>query len=554
MASETAFPSQFRNDMGKLQQAYLERLKGHLTEFRRLREMTAQNILPRRDLQHLYRLSHQLAGSGATFGFPEISRTARELHMALKEHLDAAQPEGAAPVPAIILERLQAFERICQDAVTRRTQEGEGLDLVAARPLQLDKGGNDVYIIASPRDAGAAKKLSAGLVQFGYGAFVVNDLEAFRSAYNSQYLKAVVIFTALDEDDLGAIQGITRTNAAIPVIIVAPYDDFEARLSAARLGARGYFAGTPETLAMVGKIEEMSARFDAAPSYRVLIVDDDEMLAQFYSHSLERAGMKTQVVGNAKAALEALAANEVNLLLVDYDMPGCNGQELSSVIRQHDKYLRIPIVFISSQEDIEDLLINTGLGIDDFLVKPFTPTHLLSVVKSRAQRADELAALMVRDSFTGLLNHARFNETLAAEVLRARRDGKPAAYAILDIDHFKAVNDTHGHQAGDQVLKTLSRMLQQCLRRTDVVGRCGGEEFGVLMPGCTLEQAQQALESLRAKVAESFFDIPGAKLRVTFSAGLTLVDGTKTADELLRQADAALYRAKQGGRNQVVTA
>ena len=553
MASEAVFPSQFRKDMGKLQQNYLERLKNHLTDFRRLREMAAQQLMPRRDIQHLYRLSHQLSGSGATFGFPAISQAARDLHAALKEYLDA--PEEAAPSNAPVLDRLQAFERACLDAIGRRPQEAsEQLVLPPGRALQIDKGGEDVYIIAGERDAAAARKLSGSLAQFGYGAHLVNDLAAFAEAYKHQYLKAVVVYSAMSEKELKHIQAIIQTNPAIPVLIVSPYDDFEARLRAARLGAQGYFTGAPDTLAYVEKIEAMAAKFAPAPDYRVLIIDDDDMLSQFYSHSLERAGMKTIVVNNPKDALAALVENEVNLVLMDYDMPGCSGKELSAVIRQHDRYLRLPIVFISSQEDIELLLANSGLGIDDFLVKPFTPPHLISVVKNRAQRAAELDSLMVRDSFTGLLNHARFNEVMAQEVMRAKRTGEAAAYATLDIDHFKSVNDTYGHQAGDVVLKTLSRMMQQHLRRTDIIGRCGGEEFGILMPGCTAEQARHSIEALRIKVLESFFDIPGHKLRVTFSAGVVEVDGRRTADELIKVADEALYRAKERGRNQVVVA
>lgn len=555
MTAETAFPSQFKKDMGKLQQAYLERIKGHLADFRRLREMAAQNMIPRRDAQHLYRLSHQLAGSGATFGFPDISRASRDLHTVLKAYLDEQVEAKAQQQHAEILDRLRAFERACQEAISKKPQDAaDQMVLPPGRSLQIDKGGNDVYIIAGDKDGAAAKILSASLQQFGYATALVNDLEAFSNAYKNQFLKAVIIYSSLAENDLKHIQSIVQTNAAMPVVIVSPYDDFEARLSAARLGAQGYFSGNVDTLRLVEKIETMSAKFAAAPDYRVLIVDDDEMLAEFYSHSLQRVGMKTFVINNPREAIDVILANDINLVLVDYQMPGCNGKELAAVIRQYDQFLRLPIVFISSQEDIEALLINTGLGIDDFLIKPFTPMHLISVVKSRAQRAEDLSSLMVRDSFTGLINHAHFNEVLAQEVLNVKRKSSPSCYAMLDIDHFKSINDTHGHQAGDQVLKTLSRMLQQHLRRTDIVGRCGGEEFGVLLPSCNIENARQSIENLRQKVTESFFDIPGHKIRVTFSAGVVEIDGRKNADELIKRADKALYAAKEGGRNQVIVA
>ncbi len=194
--------------------------------------------------------------------------------------------------------------------------------------------------------------------------------------------------------------------------------------------------------------------------------------------------MLVEATPSSKQAVRLLAESSFDIILLDFNMPGCSGPELAAIIRQHDRHVGLPIVFMSSKDDVEALLINTGLGIDDFLVKPFTPEQLTAVVRSRARRASELSSIMMRDSFTGLLNHARFLEILGLQIAQVKREGKPASFAVLDLDHFKKINDSYGHAMGDQVIRSIARMLQQRLRRTDIVGRLGGEEFGIILPGC----------------------------------------------------------------------
>jgi PleD family two-component response regulator len=143
------------------------------------------------------------------------------------------------------------------------------------------------------------------------------------------------------------------------------------------------------------------------------------------------------------------------------NMPGASGQEIAKVIRQQDAYLSIPIVFLSAESDIGRQREAMSLGGDEFLHKPIQPEHLVSAVRSRVIRYRALRALMVRDSLTGLLNHTSYKERLRAEVARAKRQNKMLSVAIIDIDHFKNVNDTYGHPAGDRVIKNLSRLLKQ---------------------------------------------------------------------------------------------
>jgi CheY-like chemotaxis protein len=155
-------------------------------------------------------------------------------------------------------------------------------------------------------------------------------------------------------------------------------------------------------------------------------------------------------------------------------MVACDGFELATVIRQQEEFVGISIVFLSAESNIGRQLFALRLGGDDFLIKPIEPDHLVSVVTSRVERSRVLRSFMVRDSLTGLLNHTAIKEQLEIQLARTRRLNGKLSFAMLDIDHFKTVNDTYGHSVGDRVLKSLSRLLQQRLRETDIVGRAGG--------------------------------------------------------------------------------
>ena len=193
-------------------------------------------------------------------------------------------------------------------------------------------------------------------------------------------------------------------------------------------------------------------------------------------------------------------------------------------------------------------------GGDDFLTKPIQPEHLISSVASRIQRSLTLRSFMVRDSLTGLFNHTAIQDQLVLEVARANRQGTSLAVAMIDIDYFKRVNDTFGHQAGDRVIKSLSRLLKQRLRETDVVGRYGGEEFVVILSNVDGTAAVEVLNAIRNDFSRLYHYAEGKEFLVTFSCGIADVSCFSDALQLGEAADSALYKAKHLGRNQIVLA
>jgi len=287
---------------------------------------------------------------------------------------------------------------------------------------------------------------------------------------------------------------------------------------------------------------------------RILIVEDETDLAQILADYLKRDGFVADTIADGLAAMEALHRTPPDLLLLDLYMPECTGLELAQVIRQIKTYVSLPIVYLSAETDRDKQLTAIGFGGDDFLTNPIKPEYVIAAVMSRVERYRELRALMSRDSLTGLLNHTSFREKLGQEAARSARNNQPMELAMIDIDHFKKVNDTYGHPTCDRVLKALTHVLTRRLRQNDVIGRYGGEEFVVALPGTNTQKALRVLDELRDAFSQVQHTANGIKFKVTFSCGVAAFPEHQTPAALSEAADRALYAAKREGRNRVMLA
>jgi diguanylate cyclase (GGDEF)-like protein len=193
-------------------------------------------------------------------------------------------------------------------------------------------------------------------------------------------------------------------------------------------------------------------------------------------------------------------------------------------------------------------------GGDDFLTKPVDPQYLVSLVRVRVERTRNMRYFMERDSLTGLLNHSNLKDQLGREIIRARRMGTSLSFAMIDTDRFKRINDTFGHLTGDRVLKSLARLLQDRVRRTDIVGRYGGEEFGVILLNADAESARKIMDEIRINFAQIRHRADDREFYISFSCGIAEYPGYEDAEELSCAADEAMYAAKQAGRNRVMLA
>jgi diguanylate cyclase (GGDEF)-like protein len=284
--------------------------------------------------------------------------------------------------------------------------------------------------------------------------------------------------------------------------------------------------------------------------YRVLVVEDSLVALTLIQRTLSEHGIDSRAVRDPGRLIEEMRAYQPDLILMDMHMPRFNGVEATRVLRQMSTYRSIPIVYLSSESDIGMQVEALRLGGDQFLNKPFNPVLLAAVVKTKIERFRETLRSTRHDGLTGLLNHTAAKSQLKAMVERTT----PAAQltvVMIDIDHFKSINDTYGHPVGDQVIRGLAWLLKGRLRSSDLIGRYGGEEFLVALPDITPGQARAVIERIR----EDFSSLPHAHAKgalfATFSAGVASSTDFPTAQMLTEAADFALLEAKQHGRNRV---
>jgi diguanylate cyclase (GGDEF)-like protein len=392
---------------------------------------------------------------------------------------------------------------------------------------------------------------------FGYQVRSFSQAEILRQAVEKTPPAAIISDIVFPDHQLSGTQLMTEIlqtiPAAPPVLFISVLDDLNARLQVARTGGKAYFTKPVNVPSLIDKLDELTARRSIEP-FRILFVDDESHLATYYALILRQAGMITTVVIDPQELMATLTEFNPDLILMDIYMPLCSGPELAAVIRQQQAYVGIPIVFLSTETDLDKQLVAMSLGGDDFLTKPIQADHLILSITARAQRARTLRSLMTRDSLTGLLNHTKIKDQLTHEVLRADRQKTQLAYAMIDLDHFKSVNDSYGHASGDRVIKSLARLLQQRLRKTDIIGRYGGEEFAVILPETTGTDAVRILNEIRLGFAQVRQRSDQAELSSTFSCGIATFPQFRDVASLSSAADRALYQAKYQGRNQVVLA
>ena len=333
---------------------------------------------------------------------------------------------------------------------------------------------------------------------------------------------------------------------------VAAQSDYALRLQALRRGACFFFTAPLTMEALVQVVDPLAFPVEEPP-YRLLILDDSRTVLAGIRRAMEPfTDIQLGILSQPHKVLEVLRFFAPDVLLLDIHMQGCTGLEVAQIIRQHKDFESVPIVFLTGETDPKAQNEAMRLGADDLLLKPVATELLYNVVTQKARRYRGLRRLMEEDSMTGLYNHGKTKALLQQYLQQAGRQGKPMAYALLDIDHFKRINDSHGHGVGDRVIMTLARHLRQRLRGSDVVGRYGGEEFALVLFDCGPEQALQLVEDLRETFSQVTHGQAGSRFVATFSAGIAHAPPNTGLATLMGRADEALYEAKNAGRNRVV--
>jgi two-component system, cell cycle response regulator len=297
---------------------------------------------------------------------------------------------------------------------------------------------------------------------------------------------------------------------------------------------------------------------------KVLIADDNATSRIMLRGALLQWGYEVVVAENGAQAWDVLAdADSPPLAILDWVMPHMTGPEVCRRVRETRREPYTYILLLTSKHTKDETVEGLEAGADDYVVKPFD-RHELQVRLRAGKRIIDLQMELLRareelrerankDLLTMLPNRSAISATLEQELARCHRDRRSVGVILLDVDHFKKINDTHGHFAGDAVLRETAARLRGNMRPYDQVGRYGGEEFLVVLPNCELEQATHQAERMRAKLQSSTMMVDGTELRVSASFGVTVSDGSeRNPDTFVRVADEALYRAKGSGRNCVI--
>ncbi len=393
--------------------------------------------------------------------------------------------------------------------------------------------------------------------QLRYFGFQVLDM-AWGDQPPAEDMPLAVLFIpaelATSSSDFDFIAQVRAACPASQLLYLGAQSAIEPIVALMRAGIDVAIPADEQTAMVLDRILDLVQNLEQE-QHRVLVVEDSRVAGALIQRTLAQHGIDSLVIRDPGTLIEALETYRPDLVLMDMYMPRFNGVEATRVLRQMSAYSTVPIVYLSGATDVGMQVEALRQGGDQYLTKPFNPVLLAAVVKTKIQRFRETQRSTRLDGLTGLLNHTAAKARLNALLTQAEHSEQPLlTVAMIDIDHFKSINDTYGHPVGDQVIRSLAWLLKGRLRSGDLIGRYGGEEFLIALPGVCPEQAKTVIDRIRSDFSALPPAHPGGTLHATFSAGMASYPLFDSAASLTESADHALLHAKRMGRNRVETA
>lgn len=502
--------------------------------------LLAKKTVDSKQIPVLIREAHTLSGTAGTFGFKLIS----DLTQGLEERFRELEEKGFSKsncdeIDNLILDLNQlALNLPTTDVKSFPQMPFIDSDVKIRTIYILDKNKNRFLLTVEQ------------LEQFNYIVTLFDNTAEFLNILDSKPPDMVILDVGLaNELPINFIYKLREE--LVTIVYMHDQDELMARLFTVRHGGQAFVAKPFDVNTILRVIDNL---FEARESQNehILIVDDSTYLADYYSAILQEAGLITKTVTDPQNFLLTALEFQPDLILLDINMPFCSGLELAQVVQQEETLSSVPIIFLSTISERARQLEVLSLAGDDFLTKPVDPKHLLAAVHNRLIRSHMLRLRMMRDSLTNLYNHTMIYHQLEREIRIAERYHHDLSIVLFDIDHFKKINDVYGHQVGDQILKSLSVFLHTNFRKTDIIGRYGGEEFLVILPCTNGKDAVNLVERIRQLFSHIPHIIGDKKIFVTLSGGITSYSNAKNSTELIKAADDALYQAKKQGRNRIV--
>lgn len=495
----------------------------------------------------------QIKEISCTFRVTDLSEKLLCLDTAVSAFSPLAQDEESVTTQRLAIKKAMAAVVDASkqlNVIEEKVHSAESADSNVAIEEKKTPENTQVYILEdNDMQAGL---LESNLKNFGFNVEVFLSLDELVARYDSY--RPHILISDLNLPGVPESRLFTFINSlakeGIPVIALSANSGFSYRLAAVRASCSGYYTKPVNITTLYYKICELLKLKQHTP-YKIIMVDDEKSILLYYSELFCKQGIEFKGVNNPLNLLDDLEDFDPDVFVFDYHMKAFRGDELASVIRQFDCYDPVPILFLtgSSQKDLKTELVATGS--DDVLNKSIHADDFIAQVISRMQRGRYLKTLMHNDRMSNLLNHTYIKQAAQNLFVKAKRKQQTLTTIIIDLDHFKAVNDTYGHEAGDRVILLLAQLLLQRLRHSDKVGRYGGEEFYLALPNTSKEKALPIVETILTQFREITFNHVLGDFRATFSAGIADSSGVSSLDEQFKKTDAALYLAKRNGRSRI---
>lgn len=501
--------------------------------------------------------AHTFIGSLGCFGLDTASHISRQIQQLLKR--------GTALDSTEILQLGKLVMQLQQEIF-----QYSGETLNQGEFLPSDPAILSASLLIVDDDLLLSKQIATEATNWGFQAEIAVNFQKAQELLHFQSYDVMLLdlnFPDFTENGLNFLAMVRSQYPKIPVLMLTAEDSFAQRVEAARLGIK-WFLQKPivpsEVLTTITQVIEQTNQSTA----QLLIVDDDLVVLDFLRILLEPSGYQLTLLDQPDKFWETLEQTVPDLLILDIEFSvvshqnsekgkiSCwSGFDLCQVVRSDARWNRLPILFLSAHTDMETIQRSFSVGADDFLSKPIVPTELLTRVKTRLEQR-QLWKLTEIDALTGVSLRRKALQDLTRLLQLAQRQQQTFSLAVLDLDHFKSVNDQYGHEMGDRVLNYFGKLLNQSFRQEDVIGRWGGEEFVVGMYGTSKEEGMRRLAQVLQQFSQhSFTTLDGTRFNITFSGGIAQTpDDGKDLQTLYQQADTALYQAKALGRNRICLA
>lgn len=538
----------------RIREIYVESFPEKIEELRDCWAKINAAKVATKPLQKMRTAVHKIAGSSGSHGFDDVHVLARKIEKNILAVLD--KESDWADNQELVGNQVQELVNILEEH-TLLYAPHENLEAQIPRLDTLQLSHRELAVFLISQRTVELSLLSNLLEGRGFSVFSFGDLErAFAMAKTVD--PAIVVLDLGDADQISLNDNLKEkfrsSNNEVPAfIVISRRDDVATRLGAARFGAEAFFA-TPINAHNFSSTLDVLLETRGNDYCRVLLIDSNAQRISYIEKVFINESMKCRVINKVEQITDELVNFKPDLVLIAQNLAEENSVDAARMVRLHETYFNTPIVFLLDEESNQMRLDALRAGADDCISGSEYEQEIFSILKERIMRFRRANHLIIRDSLTGTLNRDAFFDRASEEISLSIRRNETICLGMIDVDHFKQINDKNGHVVGDYVLRHISDYLNNRLRRSDVVGRYAGDEFLVFLPDTDLDSAYLVLDMIRKNLMSQCISVNNIDVRVSISLGLVATRPTEplNVETLIVEADKKLYEAKIAGRNTLI--